>query len=275
MAATFPKLVEMERQHGSLLSAMLKSRKTRERTRRGHTSSFLGGMETLPRRLASRCAIVFNSQRIVVNSRLNVQWTVGESQPKAVVITTPSFRANTILEEVVPRAAQLLNQIKYAPMVIATVCLTESAFPASLKGFGFLVPRSEKLHLLGTLFSSALFPARAPQGHHLLTAFLGGALEPEVFGWPDERIWDVVQNELKIVLKTSGRPEPLRIVRRAQAIPQYQIGHERLIATLKDEIRATPGLFLAGNYMEGVSVASCMEIGERAAHDVAAFVRQS
>jgi oxygen-dependent protoporphyrinogen oxidase len=157
-------------------------------------------------------------------------------------------------------------------MVIASVSVRNAAFPKPLRGFGFLVPPTQKSCLLGTLFSSALFPGRAPQGYQLLTAFLGGALEPEILHWPDERLWDAVRSELRKILKLSEAPDPVTVVRRTHAIPQYKIGHERVIAELKHEIASRPGLFLTGNYIEGISVSACMDNGERTAHQVAAFL---
>jgi oxygen-dependent protoporphyrinogen oxidase len=151
--------------------------------------------------------------------------------------------------------------------------MPDSAFPKPLRGFGFLVPRSEKIHILGTLFSSALFPGRAPADRQLLTSFIGGAFEPSAVDWTDTRLWETASAELRAVLKTSADPQLVRIIRRHHAIPQYRIGHEHWVAALRDELECAPGLFLAGNYMDGVSVASCIETGERIARRVADYVR--
>ena len=272
MAATFPKLHEMERQHGSLIVGMLKSKKPKG-ARRGHTCSFVDGMEALPRRLARDANIIYDSGGISVGPGLEVRWSSGETKPRAVVVTAPASHANGIIERGFPDIAGLLGNVDYAPMVIATTSVPEAAFPRPLRGFGFLVPRTENLHLLGTLFSSSLFPGRAPQGRHLLTSFVGGALEREAIDWPDHRIWEIVRSELQTVLKTTSPPEPIRVVRRHHAIPQYRIGHERWLASLKDKLQRAPGLFVTGNYTEGVAVASCMETGEKTARDVAAFLR--
>lgn len=271
MAATFPKLVELERQHGSLIIGMLKSRKST--TRRGRTCSFAEGMESLPLRLARDCNILYNAQNVALNDKLQVDWVGNTVRPRAVVITAPAYVASDLLKGILAKTAGSLSSIEYAPIVVATVSVPDSAFAAPLRGFGFLVPRSEKIHLLGTLFSSALFPGRAPKGRQLLTCFLGGALELNVFHWPESRIWDVAGSEIQRIMKLSRPPEPVRLIRRSHAIPQYRIGHERLVASIKDEIRTIPGLFLAGNYLDGVSVSACLEAGERTARAVAAFVR--
>jgi oxygen-dependent protoporphyrinogen oxidase len=159
-------------------------------------------------------------------------------------------------------------------MVVATTSLPAAAFPQPLRGFGFLAPRSEGLHVLGTLFSSALFPGRAPEGRTLLTSFVGGAFEREAVEWTDDRVWETVCSELQRVLGTSARPEPVRLIRQRRAIPQYNIGHGSRLDSLRRELQDMPGLFVAANYLDGVSVAACMEQGEKAARDVAAYLRR-
>ena len=159
-------------------------------------------------------------------------------------------------------------------MVIAAVSFPDHALNGPLQGFGFLVPRNQGLHLLGALFSSALFPDRAPKGQELLTCFIGGTFEPEAIDWTDERVWDVVCSEIKTVLRTTELPQPVALFRQPQAIPQYTIGHERWVRAVKDELDRMPGLFLTANYVEGVSVPACIEQGGRTAQAVADYLRR-
>ena len=173
-----------------------------------------------------------------------------------------------------PKLTQLLENVQYAPMVVAATALPEHSFREPLRGFGFLAPRDQGVHLLGTLFSSALFTGRAPDGQVLLTSFVGGAFEPDAVTWSDERIWGAVCSELKQVLHTSEMPEPIALLRHTRAIPQYRIGHEQWVAALRLALEETPGLFITANYLEGVSVPACIEQGERTAHAVAEYLRR-
>ena len=129
------------------------------------------------------------------------------------------------------------------PLLSPQPPLPVSSLTAPLRGFGFLVPQSERMAILGTVFNSLLFRDRAPDDRLLLTSFLGGALKPEVFDWPDERIWESVCSELKRVLKTSMQPEPLAIFRHRRAIPQYNIGHRQRVEAIAAELKRIPGLF--------------------------------
>ncbi len=271
MAATFPRFAELERKHGSLILGMMKSGKPKG-SRRGHTCSFAGGMERLPQRLAADVDIVYDAADVRLEPGLQVKWTSGTLPAKAVIVTAPAYRAAGMIGNSIPGLATLLDKVDYAPMVTATTSVPDSAFPKPLDGFGFLIPRSEGFHLLGTLFSSALFPGRSPDGRQLLTSFVGGAHERDAIHWTDEQVMTVVRPELQRILGTSEAPLPVAVTRQPRAIPQYRIGHEDWTMALKNELKQWPGLFMAGNYMEGVAVAACMETGERVAREAAAFI---
>lgn len=269
MAAALPGIVALEREYGSLITGTLKRAFTRRTDGASTTAgargicSFKEGMGALTTRLAERVSVRFD----VSDAK------VGEA--KATVITVPAYRAVGLLEKRYPDLARLFENVKYAPMVIAATSLPQESFPPRLRGFGFLAPRDQGLHHLGTLFSSALFENRAPEEHVLLTSFIGGSLEPETIDWPDEQIWEIVCSELEQVLQTTSSPRPIVLYRHRNAIPQYNIGHEHWVESVKREVNRIPGLFVTANYMEGVSVPACMEQGERTAHAVAEYLRSN
>jgi protoporphyrinogen/coproporphyrinogen III oxidase len=273
MVAAFPKIIEMEREHGSLLRAFFKSLRGRRATEtspttattsrpkpKGSIFSFPHGVETLPKRVAEQLCIRYN----VADAR------VGETA--VTVVTAPAHGAAGLVERHNAALSKLLTNVQYAPMVIAAIALPSHSFKDPLQGFGFLIPRNQGLHILGALFSSALFPDRAPQGQELLTCFVGGMFEPEAIDWPDERVWETVCSEIKAALNTSEMPQPVALFRQPHAIPQYRIGHERWVAAVKAELKETPGLFLTANYLEGVSVPACIEQGDRTARAVAKYL---
>jgi len=219
-------------------------------------------METLPARMAKN---------------LNVRYDTNDARigdAPITVLAIPAYRAAGILQQNHSALAKLLENVQYAPMVVSATSLPEHSLKEPLHGFGFLTPRNQGLHMLGTLFSSALFTGRAPDGQVLLTSFVGGAFEPDAVTWSDDRLWDLVRSELKQVLQASELPEPIALFRHKNAIPQYRIGHEGWVAAVKDELKKTPGLFITANYLEGVSVPACMEQGERTAYAVAEYLRR-
>lgn len=260
-AAAFPRMFDLERKYGSVILGMLRSGK-RGAGRSTGSATFKDGFETLANRIAQD-----------VNVRLGVP-EVRLSDARAVVVATPAHRAASVLERDHPSLARLLRSVEYAPMIVAAAAVPDKSFPEPLRGFGFLVPRSEGMHTLGSIFTSALFPDRAPPGMQLLSSFMGGAFEPEVIGWPDDRVWDTVGGELKRILRLSSLPQPVLLIRHEWALAQYKIGHERFVGAVREELKGKPGLFLTGNYLAGAGVADCIEQGQQTARAVAEYLRR-
>ncbi len=260
-AAAFPRMVELERKYGSVILGMVRSRQ-RGKARSTGSATFKDGFETLANTIARQ-----------VNVRLGVS-EVRLSDAKAVVVAAPAHRAAAVLERGHSSLARLLQSVEYAPMIVAAAAVPDESFPEPLRGFGFLVPRSESMHTLGSIFTSALFPDRAPKGMQLLSSFMGGAFEPEVIGWPDDRVWDTVGGELKRILRISSFPQSVLLIRHERALAQYKIGHERFVGAVRDELKGTPGLFLTGNYLAGAGVADCIEQGQQTARAVAEYLRR-
>jgi oxygen-dependent protoporphyrinogen oxidase len=267
VGAVFPRILDIEQERGSIVWGMLRGKpKTAEvktPSRKSSISSFPEGLEVLPKRLAEGLTIRTGCSGIRIGQ---------EVQAKATVLAVPAHQAAVILEELYPDFAATLRSVEYAPVVVATVSLPVSHLSAPLRGFGFLAPQAERMTILGTVFNSLLFPDRAPEDRILLTSFLGGALKPEVFDWPETRIWDTVCSELKRVLKTSLQPEPLALSRHRWAIPQYNIGQRQRVDAIAGELKRIPGLFVTGNFLHGVSVPACMEHGDNTARAVSEFL---
>jgi len=271
VASVFPRIVEVEKQSGSVILGMLRGKNkasaaSEEKPRRASISSFSGGLETLPLRIAGNLQVRTQCSGIRIGK---------DVRAKATVLAVPAYRAAEILSEIHPELAALLGAFDYAPVVVATTSIPLANLSAPLRGFGFLVPKSEQMVTLGTIFSSFLFSGRAPDDRLLLTSYLGGALRPEVFDWPDERIWDSVCKELKQVLKTSTQPEPVTIFRHRRAIPQYNIGHRQRVEAVASELSRIPGMFITGNFLHGVSIPACMEHGDNTALAVSEFLRSA
>lgn len=272
VGAVFPRILDIEQERGSIVLGMLRGRpksskpptgNVQSRPRKSSISSFPEGLEVLPKRLAESLTIQTGCSGVRIGK---------EVQAKATVLAVPAYQAAVILDELYPDFAATLRSVEYAPVVVATVSLPVSHLSAPLRGFGFLAPQAERMTILGTVFNSLLFAGRAPDDRILLTSFLGGALKPEVFDWPETRIWETVCSELKRVLKTSLQPEPLALFRHRWAIPQYNIGQRQRVDAIAGELKRIPGLFVTGNFLHGVSVPACMEHGDNTAKAVAEFL---
>ncbi len=269
--ATFPRMKELESLYGSVILGMLRGSLSGSRPR---LASFQAGMETLPAGLARGLDVRCGVDATRLEPSWNVDSAMGRFQGKAVVVAAPAHAVSGLLGPVDPDLGTAFQSVPYAPIVVAAASVGEAQLRAPLDGLGFLVPRAEGLHTLGTLFNSSLFPGRAPAGRVLLTSFLGGAFEPAAVRWSDEQVWDTVELELKQILRFKGSVKELALFRYTRAIPQYGLGQPRWREDAMEKIEKQPGLFLTGNYLCGVSVPATIAHGQRTASSVIEYVRR-
>ncbi len=272
--AAFPKLYALEEKYGGLVKGMVLGR--RERKRRGEVGkdraesfSFLEGMQTLPRALAAALqgSVLTNttvtSLQRTAGSLYSLQFTndiaAAEVRGRVVILSTPAYIASEILRQYSKETAQRLDSIPYSPVVSLFLGIRREDVGIPLDGFGLLVPSKEQRRILGCLWSSSLFPARAPEGMVALTAFVGGARQPELTELSDERLCDLVLSELKNCMQLSGKLVYWNVTRWKRAIPQYELGHLQIIESLQRFEQNNPGLFLCSNYKGGISVGDCVK----------------
>ena len=277
LRAAFPKIHEFEAQYGSVLRGAMKSRPAKGTPRAG-LCSFRDGMETLPRAIAARLGDSLLLETSVEGlrhgkangkpwfevdiARQNHRETLAAS---AVVIATPANVASQILLGLSDRFAPLFSRIEYAPVAVVSACYRREHMQQPADGFGFLVPRAEGLRVLGTVFNSSLFAGRAPEEMVCFTSFAGGSTDTKLCDLSDDEITDTICTEVARVLGISGKPVATNLQRYARALPQYNLGHTQIIRSLEALTATTPGLFLAGNYLSGPSIGSCVEQAERTA----------
>ena len=197
----------------------------------------------------------------------------GEFRARAVLLAVPADAAARLVAPFAPQAATALAAVPYPPVAVTHSAYRRSAIAHPLDGFGYLVPECERGQTLGTIFSSTLFGNRAPDGLVLLTTFVGGMRQPELARLGEHEIADGVQAEHAAVLGTPARAEFVRVTHWPRAIPQYTLGHHARIACIEETERNFPGLFFCANYRGGGAIGDCVKSADRAAGQVAAFLR--
>lgn len=272
VASAFPRLVELERDYGSLIKASRRLKKEREA--RGDTgnsagpggrlTSFPGGMRELIDALAAALG-----HRVHLNSpvgdlrRVNERWQVSAGEHTFadvdhVVLAIPAFAAAGALAGFGDAFKKPLMSIPYAAVTVVALGFARDQVEHSLDGFGFLVPSREESRILGCLWTSSVFPGqRAPQGHVLLRLMVGGSRHPELALLDDEAIVNVCKEEVGEVLGLKSHPSFVQLSRHTSAIPQYELGHRDRLAALKTALESSPGLWLAGNAFRGVGINDC------------------
>lgn len=256
----FPKAYDLEQKHGSIVRAMIKVGASRKRL-----VSWQGGLTQMIQTLTERLKgmIVTSSPVLkIVRSRSGFTVHAGEETREfaKVVLTVPSVKAAEMVRPLFENVSAL-ERVPYAPMTVVHLGFKSELIGDSLNGFGALISRKQGLRTLGVLFSSTLFPGRAPEGCKLLTAFIGGRLGRGDEGSGGKGEVETILREMSPVLKIKGDPCFQLVKKWDRAIPQYDRGHGEVLKTCEAIEEALPGLHLTGNYRGGVSLEDCMISG--------------
>jgi oxygen-dependent protoporphyrinogen oxidase len=175
-----------------------------------------------------------------------------------VVLACAAEHAAALLEPLDAALARELRAIRYPPVLSVALGFAREQVQHPLDGFGVLIPGREGRATLGALFSSTLFPGRAPARHVLLTAFIGGARNEAVAARDDATVLAQVSEDLRALLGISGAPRFALLNRWPRAIPQYELGHLERIARIDAALARLPGLYTRANWRDGISVADCV-----------------
>ncbi|HTO05033.1 MAG TPA: protoporphyrinogen oxidase, partial [Opitutus sp.] len=281
----FPKLHAIEQEHGSLIRGAIK-RRNASGGPKGRMFSFPNGLTELPQALARSLGNAVQLQTAVrAVRRTATGWEIDCANPErswtesvsAVVSALPADALASLGFQGVAASDRLalLREIKHPPVVSVFTGFRRDEVRHALDGFGALVPQVERGSILGTLFSSTLFPGRAPEGHVALTSFVGGTRQPELAGMDDGEILRAVQGELTRLVGVSAAPVYTHVQRWPRAIPQYTLGYERFKNVMTEFETAAPGFFIGGNARDGISLASCMESGRRLAAEARRFLAEN
>lgn len=183
--------------------------------------------------------------------------------------------ANTLLDGQYKEEFKKLGTVYYPPVSTLALGFDRKNVEHPLDGFGVLIPKVEKKNILGTLFSSSLFPNRAPNGKVLLTNFIGGSRQPENANLETSELVKVVLKDLKDILGVSGEPEFVHHVYWKNAVPQYEVGYGTM-KTMMDNLEIDyPGLFLTGNYRNGISAADTIVSAIELSNRISEFLNQT
>nr|HEV7954291.1 protoporphyrinogen oxidase [Candidatus Acidoferrales bacterium] len=293
LRSAFPQVHEWEKNHGSLLRGAIRKMRSRPKNpgaqkvrgicslTRGVSSLF----DALGANLGDSVHLGVGVEAVIRNTseskeRFEVRCTFSGTQrteslaASAVICATETAPAGAMLAPSSEQFTKSLARIPYAPIAVVSAGYRRETVGRALDGFGFLVPRSEGLRVLGCVWNSALFPGRAPEDHVLLTSFAGGALNPEMCTWSEERIASAVHQDISRVLNIKEEPVVQNVHVHQRAIPQYNLGHFRILTELQWSCDATPGLYLAGNYLDGPSMGACVERSFRVVDEVENYLNR-
>jgi oxygen-dependent protoporphyrinogen oxidase len=277
-----PKMAALEQRYGSLMKGAVRGAKERRErnapiANEPRMFSFDSGLRVLTHTLTDRLRGSIRLNCPVSGVELTDRgWRVYSPQgPETHAVLLFSSPAHRFMEFETGRelAGELrhFEQVSYPPIARLAFGFRRSQVAHSLDGFGALVPHKERLNILGVLFSSSMFENRAPADHVLLTAFAGGARDPELMDLDAEQIGQRALDDLRTLLGITGTPVFSDVLMIKRSIPQYNLGYgavKDLIARIEAR---HPGLYFCGNFCQGISVSDCITAGEAATERVATF----
>jgi oxygen-dependent protoporphyrinogen oxidase len=188
----------------------------------------------------------------------------------AVVLCTPAVESARLLGRLAPEAARRLATIRSVSTGTVSLAYEGDVLPAAARGFGLVIPTSERRPVNAVTCSSVKFDGRAPDGCTLLRVFFGGSRSPQTFALPDDEIVDVARRQLADLLDVHGTPLFTRLDRWPEAQPQYDVGHLDLVAEIESSL--PPALWVTGAACRGVGIPDCVRQGRDTAAQVAAAV---
>jgi oxygen-dependent protoporphyrinogen oxidase len=284
LAATFPRLLEMEQKYGSLMKGFLAARRRVEEMRRKYPklsekprtffTSFANGMQELTDRMADAAGRE-NMQTGVVVTALRRKdsggWSASLSdgsvvEGDAVIIATESWAAEPLVRPHDAVIADALASIPASSSATISVAFNENEVGFDLKAYGVLCPLVEGRALMAATYSSSKWLGRAPAGKVLMRGFVGGPHNQKIVNRSEEELVQTVVAEFRNIVGLSPDAKPLfsRVFRWHLGMPQYTLGHLERIAQIDDRCAQVPGLAIAGGSYTGVGVPNCIESGERA-----------
>lgn len=281
ISAVFPKLVEMEREHRSIGLAVMRRRRAGGKMVGSRLYSWRDGIATLPRALARQLSdtvctnVAVRRIRPVSGGFVVEAGSAGSFHAKAVVLATQPHVAAGLLEGVDAAAAAAAGGIDAPPLAVAFLGYRRDRVDHPLDGLGFLAAPGEGRALSGAQFCSTMFPGRSPDGYVSVTAYFGGARAPDIARLPADELIALARDEFRDLIGARGEPVVARMRHWALGLPQYRIGHEARIASLRELGRRLPGLFVTGNYFSGPSVAACATLARETASGVHEFLRKA
>ena len=290
LRATLPRFLEMESEHRSIILAMFNRRSTASShhdpsgvsgPRYSLFLSFDEGMQVLTDELARR--ITDAGVNIQLKSRVSSLdhssaegpgvWALstGKDRPliaDAVCFAVPAYSAATLVEKIDNQLCHQLRQIDFASTATINFAYRREDIQHPLDGFGFVVPFIEKRSLIACTFASVKFLGRAPENGVLLRAFVGGALQPDMFQLDEKEMVLRVKSDLAELLGINAEPLFMETMKWSRSMPQYEVGHLDRVSAIEHALENHPTLTIAGNSYRGAGIPDCIRSGTDAAEEL-------
>ncbi len=265
--STFPTFREMERQHGSLLRAVMKRPKHRAKNH-APTPTFLtlrDGLQQLTTAVLNQlpAASIRTGSSVLSVRNLGDTWQVRLDDGSLlvaddVIFATPAYVTADLVQQIDPLLASRLRAIRYVSTATVSLAYRRSEISHPMRGSGFIVPACEGRRITACSWSSRKFPHRAPQDSVLVRVFIGGALAEHLAEQDETSLVQIAREELRTIMGIEARPVLAKAYRWHKANPQYEVGHAQRLHEIERSLALHSGLHLAGAAYRGAGIPDCV-----------------
>ena len=277
-----PRIARIDRNARSPLLAMLRAKHdAHESEKIRGLVSFEEGLAALPRTLADELgdSVCMDSPVKSITRQNDGSWGVQcarREEPTVltadnIVLAVGHEAAAKMLGPIDDELSGIIGSVSGSSMLVLNLGFRREQVRHPLNGYGLLAAGSERTcPYLGVLWASSVFPHHAPAGYCVMRVFRGGSRHPGCVEMSDAENVDAVMDNLRETLQITGDPALIHICRWPNAIPLYAPGHGEKIRRANEIADRIGGLYLAGNYTDGISIGSCVERGDRIAYQILA-----
>ena len=273
--ATFPQFAQSEQKFGSVIVGSRHNKRVADAQNNGKKPvtfmTFRKGLSTMVDALEkalSTITLQLNSKvdRLEKSTDGYIVHLQGgaQLQAKGVIMTTPAFVSSKLLNPYINTEA--LANIRYVSVANVVMAFDRASFGVDFDGSGFLVPRSEGLHITACTWTSNKWLHSSPEDKVLLRCYVGHSEDQQSVKLDDESLIAAVREDIRKSVGVTVEPIFTEITRLNHSMPQYPIGHVDAIRNMRIELSAQlPGVWVTGAAFDGVGLPDCIRQGKAGA----------
>jgi protoporphyrinogen/coproporphyrinogen III oxidase len=274
--SSLPHLVALETKYGSLSRGALEARRKKPANAGPKPPLFQtlrGGLGTLVERLhfqiAGKARIVRKEAEAIRRDafgyriRVDGQWIRADQ----LILATPAWEAARLLSDEHPTLAHSLQKIRYGSSAVVPLVFDQADVADAVNGFGFLVPRKERIVVTAGTWVRNKFNDRVPAGKALLRCSI---TDDQRLGADDEGLIRLVREDLHRLLGIDAVPREASVARWRGAVPQYTVGHAERLKDIEEELARIPNLHLSGNGFTGLGLPDCIARSRKCVTEIVA-----
>ncbi len=282
--SSFPKFVQLEQEHGSLIRGMLKKMALMKKSSAGaakgagpkkRVTMFMTLRDGLSELIETLSNSLSKSPDDKIRTKVKVRsvektgkgYAVsiegGETlEADSVIVAAPAWVAASVLKSLDPVLEKELLSIPYVSTATISLGYRKSDIKHPMDGFGFVVPKTEGRRIMAASWVSRKFDHRAPEGSVLIRCFVGGSKNSELVSVDEKEMVRMVRQELREIMGIEAEPVLARVFKWNASMPQYTVGHEERIASIEARVARYPSLFITGSAYHGIGISDSVRNGE-------------